>query len=287
MRKLPPLKALRAFEVAAKCTSFTEAAHKLCVTNGAISHQIRTLEDWLGHSLFIRCNGGTKLTETGCYLQNVCTEFFSNIESACASIAKSSDKNLIKVGCSGSFLAHLLIPNLALFEKDFPDINLELTVTHGIDDLLNNKIDALIINSPPTKTVNIHAKMISSDVIGPVCSPAFLSIHKTQDIQLGHLLHTLSRHSAWEEWSYISGIPVDQNHGRKYASLMYTLEAAKNGLGLAIAPELLIKKDLYEKNLVAPFGFHNTGSAIYFCSKNHHTKSELASTLCDWLIDVA
>ncbi len=287
MRKLPPLNALRAFEVASRCTSFTEAAHILCVTSGAISHQIRTLEDWLEYSLFIRCNGGIKLTETGYYLKNVCTEIFSNIESACANISKGCDERLIKVGCSGSFLAHLLIPNLELFEKKFPDIHLELTVTQRFDDLLNNKIDALIINSPPTKTDEINTDMIASDVIGPVCSPTILSTYKTQDSQLGQLLHTLSRPSAWEEWSYISGITVNPNDGRKFTSLTYTLEAARNGLGLAIAPEWLIRNDLCEEKLVAPFGFHNSGGAIYFCSKNHHTKSQQISTLCDCLISVA
>ncbi|MDD3576467.1 MAG: LysR substrate-binding domain-containing protein [Halothiobacillus sp.] len=277
MRKLPPLNALRIFETTARFDSFTSAAKVLCITPGAVSHQIKSLEEWLGQPLFIRNRDGIQLTETGRGLQNISSEVFSTLEISIQAMCSNDHAQQVRIGCSGSFLGYWLIPILERFERDWPSIKLDLCVSDGIEDLLVHKIDVLIVIGRKPPALNINAQMLVHDVIGPVCAPSYS--HSLQD----NLLHTSSRPSAWTEWADRAGVTIEIGIGRTFDSLSHTLEAARSGLGYAIAPELLIRRDLERGTLVAPMGFVKTEGSIYLCTLSSQEHADSVEKLKNWL----
>jgi len=283
MRKLPPLKALLMFETAANFTSFTEAANTLCVTHGAVSHQMRALEQWFGQALFERHKGGVRLTEAGAQLRVICRDAFSPLEGACGNLRRAPAAECVKVGCSGSFLGHWLIPGLERFELDHPEIALELRMTDVFADLVRRKVDVMITMDPPPNAPDIDIARLAHDEIGPVCAASWSALPPSAEKLQECLLHTASRPDAWQEWAVAAGVAIAPERGRKFDNLTLTLEAAKNGLGYAIAPELLIRRELGDGSLRAPLGFVKTGGSVYFCVRRGQETSASIRGLYDWL----
>lgn len=283
MRRLPPLRALQVFEIAAGCDSFTKAAEELCVTHGAVSHQIRTLEAWLDEELFVRQTDGIHLTETGMALRGVCIEVFGTLEAECQRIRHGDADGLVRVGCSGSFIGHWLIPCLERFEQTHPEIALDLRVADDLAALTLRNVDVMIVGGPVPRLAGIAAISLAHDIIGPVCAANWTPQPRSgRDLQ-GALLHTTSRPLAWQDWAHAANETLALEGGRRFDSLTLTLEAARQGLGFAIAPQLLVRRKLETGVLRAPFGFHDTGAAIYFCTRAGGDPSVPVRCLLDWL----
>lgn len=283
MRKLPPLRALQVFEVAAGYDSFTKAAEALCVTHGAVSHQIRALETWLDEDLFTRQADGIRLTEAGAALQAVCIKVFGTLESECQRIRHRDADRRVRVGCSGSFIGNWLIPSLERFEQLHPEVTLDLRVADDLAALAARSVDVMIVGGPAPSSVDVVAVHLAHDVIGPVCAANWTQQALCgRDLQ-GALLHTTSRPLAWQEWARAASEPLVLEGGRRFDSLTLTLEAARRGLGFAIAPELLVRRDLASGALQAPFGFCATGAAIYFCTRAGGDVPSPIRCLLDWL----
>lgn len=283
MRRLPPVRALQVFETAAGFDSFTRAAEALCVTHGAVSHQIRSLEAWLDEELFIRHSDGIGLTDAGIALQAVCSEAFGSLEAVCRRIRDRELGGRLRVGCSGSFIGSWLIPCVEHFEKNNPEVKLELCVADDLTALLARRVDAVITVGPQPRFKEIAATFLAHDVIGPVCSKSLATRICRGDDLRGPFLHTKSRPQAWLDWSRIADTRVAAEENRHFDTLTMTLEAARCGLGFAIAPELLVRRELETGALQAPFGFHDTGAAIYFCTRADATDSQPVHCLLNWL----
>lgn len=282
MRRLPPLNALRVFEAAARRASFSATAEALCVTHSAVSHQIALLEQWLGCELFVRYSSGIRLSAAGQALLQVVGEALATLEAGCATIAAEAQGVELVLGAPGSFLANWLIPRLARFEIAHPDIRLRLQTCSGEEDLLRGKIDALIA-SCRTAPRGIAMTALFDEQIGPVCAPGG-SLSKVGDLAGQTLLHTASRLQAWPEWAQAQGLDAAGfTRGRQFDHLALMLEAAAAGIGLAIAPALLVERELAQGRLVAPLGFASSGASFSLCLPSSRRAEKPLMLLRDWL----
>jgi DNA-binding transcriptional LysR family regulator len=289
MRRLPPLNALRAFEAAARCLSFSAAAEALCVTHSAVSHQMRQLEDWLGRELFIRHAGGVRLTGAGQSLLQAAGQAFSVLEACCTEIREKHAVDEIVLGAPGSFLANWLIPRLERFEAAFPHLRIRLQTSNTPDELQKQRVDALVCIGRPPWPRQLVATPLFAETIGPVCAPDRASaIRQPGDLAGQTLLHTTSRPQAWAEWAAVHALDAASfTEGRQFDHLPLLLEAAAAGLGVAIAPALLVEREIAQGRIVAPLGFIACGSLFAFCVGAARVRDTGLVHLRDWLLDEA
>ena len=267
-RDLPPLNALRAFEATARLNSVSQAAEQLHVTHGAVSRQLKVLEEHLGVSLFSKDGRGLKLTDAGVRLRDASGEAFDRLRSICAELSRGSADAPFVLGCSGSLLARWFIPRLGRLNSDLPDLRLHLSAGEGDLDPRRPGLDALLVFAEPPWPADMQVFELASERIGPVMSPRFarfkaLSQAPAEALQGEPLLQTLSRLQAWPSWAKQNGIDPDAlRYGQGFEHLYYLLEAAVAGLGVAIAPEPLVADDLKAGRLAAPWGFSETPAQL-------------------------
>ncbi|MBB4199549.1 transcriptional regulator [Rhodoblastus sphagnicola] len=288
MRRLPPLNALRVFDAAARCLNFSAAAAELCVTHSAVSHQMRQLEAFLGCALFVRHAGGVRLTAAGERLRVASFLAFDQLERCCAEISAGDDATELTLGAPGSFLANWLIPRLAGFEVAQPDISLHLRTCGDLEALEKRRVDALILSGRDWPRV-ISAHSLFEDAVGPVCVQALADgLRQPADLAGRPLLHTKSHPEAWPIWAATLGLPAAGfDAGRRFDHLALMLEAAASGLGVGIAPALLVAREIESGRLVAPFGFAPCGASFAFCTLRTRAAEPGLRALRQWLEDEA
>ena len=267
-RDLPPLNALRAFESTARLGSVSLAADHLNVTHGAVSRQLKVLEEHLGVSLFVKEGRGLKLTDAGIRLRDASSEAFERLRNVCAEITQSHDNAPFVLGCSGSLLARWFIPRLGRLNADLPDLRLHLSAGEGDLDPRRPGLDALLVFAEPPWPADMQVYELANERIGPVISPRFaryeqLRMAPASALLEEPLLHTTSRPQAWPSWAQQNALePGDLKYGQGFEHLYYLLEAAVAGLGVAIAPEPLVAEDLKAGRLAAPWGFRETPAQL-------------------------
>ncbi|MGC5701627.1 LysR family transcriptional regulator [Pseudomonas sp. NFXW11] len=263
-RDLPPLNALRAFEATARLNSVSQAAEQLHVTHGAVSRQLKVLEEHLGLSLFIKDGRGLKLTDAGVRLRDASSEAFERLRDVCAELTQGSADAPFVLGCSGSLLARWLIPRLGRLNAELPDLRLHLSAAEGDQDPRRPGLDALLVFAEPPWPADMQVHELASERIGPVLSPRYAGYSRlcaapAAALLQEPLLHTTSRPQAWPSWARHNGInAAGLKYGQGFEHLYYLLEAAVAGLGVAIAPQPLVAEDLQAGRLVAPWGFSDT-----------------------------
>ena len=267
-RDLPPLNALRAFEATARLGSVSLAADHLNVTHGAVSRQLKVLEEHLAVSLFVKEGRGLKLTDAGIRLRDASSEAFERLRNVCAEITQSHDNAPFVLGCSGSLLARWFIPRLGRLNADLPDLRLHLSAGEGDLDPRRPGLDALLVFAEPPWPADMQVYELASERIGPVISPRFaryeqLRMAPASALLEEPLLHTTSRPQAWPSWAQQNALePGDLKYGQGFEHLYYLLEAAVAGLGVAIAPEPLVAEELKAGRLAAPWGFRETPAQL-------------------------
>ena len=267
-RDLPPLNALRAFEATARLGSVSQAAEQLNVTHGAVSRQLKVLEEHLGVSLFVKEGRGLKLTDAGIRLRDTSSEAFDRLRNLCAELTKGQVDAPFVLGCSGSLLARWFIPRLGRLNADLPDLRLHLSAGEGDLDPRRPGLDALLVFAEPPWPADMQVYELASERIGPVVSPRYARYEQLRQAPAGvlggePLLHTTSRPQAWPSWAQQNAIePKELKYGQGFEHLYYMLEAAVAGLGVAIAPEPLVAQDLKAGRLVAPWGFKQTPAQL-------------------------
>lgn len=265
---LPPLNALRAFEATARLNSVSQAADQLHVTHGAVSRQLKVLEEHLGVSLFIKDGRGLKLTDAGVRLRDASAEAFDRLRSVCAELTQSTADAPFVLGCSGSLLARWFIPRLGRLNADLPDLRLHLSAGEGDLDPRRPGLDALLLFAEPPWPADMQVYELAAERIGPVMSPLCSGYRKLQAAPAAELLdepllHTTSRPQAWPSWAQQNDLDARAlKLGQGFEHLYYLLEAAVAGLGVAIAPEPLVTEDLKAGRLVAPWGFCETPAQL-------------------------
>ncbi len=265
---LPPLNALRAFEAAARLNSVSHAASELHVTHGAVSRQVRSLEEHLGVALFSKEGRGLKLTDAGIRLRDVSAELFNRLRSTCAELQQGQADAPFVLACPGSLLARWFIPRLDRLNRELPELRLQLSASEGELDPRRSGVDATLWFAEPPWPADMQVFELAAERIGPVLSPRyahFAVLHQAPTAALlgEPLLHTSSRPQAWPSWAASNGLDASAlKLGQGFEHLYYLLEAAAAGLGVAIAPQQLVADDLAGGRLVAPWGFVETSARL-------------------------
>ncbi|WP_375312430.1 transcriptional regulator GcvA [Bradyrhizobium sp. A5] len=257
--RLPSLNGLRAFEAAARHLSFTLAASELNVTQTAISHQIRRLEEELGIRLFIRQNRALALTpEARDYLPGV-RAAFNDLRLATDRLLRKDDDKVLTVSTLASLAAKWLLPRLTDFQEQHPGIDVRITTSTSLVDFQRDNVDAAI-RYGRGQWPGLRADWLMADELFPVCSPSLLRgdkpLRKPEDLRGYPLLHTSNANSDdWRLWLTAAGLPVDiaRQPGITFDMIFMTIQAAIDGIGVAMGRTSYVQDDIAKGRLVVPF----------------------------------
>ncbi|WP_099117034.1 transcriptional regulator GcvA [Xenorhabdus ishibashii] len=256
-KRLPPLNALRVFDAAARHLSFTKAAEELFVTQAAVSHQMKSLEDFLGLKLFRRRNRSILLTEDGQSYYLDIKEIFTAINDATRKLQARSAKGALTVSLSPSFAIQWLVPRLSGFNQSFPGIDVRIQAIDREEDKLADDVDIAIFygrgNWPGLRTDRLYPEYLL-----PVCSPALLTgdrpLRTPEDLANHTLLHDSSRRD-WQ--AYVRQLDMQQQinvqQGPIFSHSAMVIQAAVHGQGVALANNVMAQNEIDAGRLVCPF----------------------------------
>ena len=253
---LPQLNALRSFDAAARHGSFTRAADALCVTQGAVSHQVKALEIELGVKLFIREHHGLVITEAGREYLSVVRDAFDRIALGTERLVSRQRSGALAVSTSPDFAAKWLVNRLGRFADAHPEIDLRVSATMHHVDFAREDVD-LAIRHGNGDWPGLDAVNLSGEELFPVCSPALLKsrrgIHSPEDVLQFPLLHLDDRRD-WSRWLEVAGAAGEGLlHGPILNHASMLIDAAINGQGIALARTTLVAADLIDGRLIRPF----------------------------------
>lgn len=255
-RRLPPLNALKAFEAAARHLSFTRAADELFVTQAAVSHQIKALEDFLSLKLFIRRNRTLLLTEEGQAYFLELKDIFKSLQDATERLLARGSKGAITVATPPSFASQWLVPRISQFSQLFPDIDVRIKAIDFDEGFLTDDIDVAIYYGRG-RWNGIQADKLHTEFLTPLCSPSLFQgakpLKTLADLKHHVLLHDSSR-AMWKMWLQHFGVPgVNVNQGPVFSHSMMVMQAAALGQGIALGNSVLAKPELDAGRLIMPF----------------------------------
>jgi len=274
-RSLPNLTALRAFEAFARRGRMTLAADELCVTHGAVSRQIRSLEEALG----------LQLTEAGAKLAAALSGAFDQVEGVLGELRSDAHVEL-HLSCVGTLAIRWLIPRLPAFHALHPTVRVRVTESYAPVDFARDRFDAAIRVAETAPVAGAEALVLLENFHGPVVAPALVGDGPTGIEGLTRLT-TGTRQTAWAEWESHAGItlpaPPDT---QEFEHIFYTLEAAAAGLGVGLSPWVYVAADVAAGRLAAPLGFARTPSRFWFLTPAGAPKPPVAA-FRDWLVEEA
>lgn len=289
---------LQVFACAARHLSFTRCADELHVTPGAISQQMRQLEERLGFALFHRVGRGLELTAEGQRLAIVANEVHSRIDDELRLLHSGRIGGVFKLRCIPSFLSKWLMPRLPQLERAFPDIQLRIIAEDSSGSLRDDDFD-LAIDLNDGSYPGLMTTSLLEEELFPVCSPALQAGKPPLDTpsQLVHypLLHDIT---AWRgsyeyaEWEFylnaIGASGIDVRRGHTFNRNHLTIEAAIMGMGVAIARKALITNELEEGSLIIPFGHPIAARKKYvLVYREGALQTPARRAVHDWLVEQA
>ncbi len=256
-RRMPPLNPLRAFEVAARHLNFTSAAEELCVTQGAVSRSVKTLEDFLGQALFERTGHGLALTEESEALAHKLSSAFASMAEAADEFRGIQASPVLTVRTYTSFLIGFLIPLLPEFQIRHPEIHVRLISASDHADLVRDNSDVRI-RFGRGKWKNVETTLLFRDAVRPVCSPSLLDPTKRPypvDILRDHaLLHQEWRRADWPGWlAMIGSENLKPRENLVFDELSVVYQAAISGAGLVMAQKAYFQQEIADGRLFEPF----------------------------------
>jgi LysR family transcriptional regulator, glycine cleavage system transcriptional activator len=286
-RRLPPLSALRAFEAAGRNLSIARAAEELSVTPGAISRQIRALEDYLGVPLFERNHREVKLTAASSAYVSSLTEVFDDAERATRRMVRAHRRETLHVYSSITFTLRWLVPHLASFRAKYPDQEIQLTAAlPSALDFDDGDVDVAIQSITPPPEMISH-RLIEVEFV-PVCSAKLLAesgpLTTVADLGRMTLLSSVARGRDWENWLAAAGYPgLQPHHSISFENSILAYQAALEGIGVAIGRRFLIADDLASGRLVAPLDFVlRDGSAFHIVYSPKAASNPQVIQFRDW-----
>jgi LysR family transcriptional regulator, glycine cleavage system transcriptional activator len=291
MRRLPPLNALRVFEVAARSGSYAGAATELGLTHGAVSRQISSLEKWMGQRLFMRAGRRMIATAVGRAFAAEVSLSFDRVTAAAAACGRPGARRIIRVSAPTSFAMRWLIPHLITFHADNPDIEVAVTTVSTVNDELRSGFDiAIRRGSAQTNAWPQHsASHILEDVDTLIMSPALFSqrpIRQPADVADHLLLASETRAGDWTDWLDVAGLSHLVGHRRQvFDHFFVTYQAVVDGIGIGVGPLPMLAADVAAGRIVTPLpdiAVHRTGyvALVPFDAD----KTSPLKTFIDWLI---
>jgi LysR family glycine cleavage system transcriptional activator len=269
--------------------SFTRAAQELGVTHGAISHQVRGLEAYLGFALFRRLPRRLVLTEAGEALFTQVRTAFDLLEMTTVQVVAAYTKRPLVVSCIATFSMRWLMPRLHHFKTRHPDIDVHLCAPDSPVEFPRDDITVSIRTGRSDWPADIVQEAFLDEAFGPVCSPDLMQrcpLVRPEDLRSHTLLHTDTRKHAWHDWLCLTGVTgVDPTAGQRFETFYFLLQAAVSGFGVAIGPHPLVADDIAAGRLVAPFGFVPNGLSMYVSYPKARATDPQVVAFRDWLLE--
>lgn len=288
-RKLPPLNSLRAFESAARLVSFTKAAEELSVTQSAVSHQVKALEDWAGIPLFRRDGRQMALTEAAAKYLPAVTIALDQIALASRKLqAVDPGQGWLTVAMMPSFAGKWLVPRLADFRTRHPGVDVWIATFEAQTGALAPDVDVAIRYGKGDWPGLASMKVLTEELF-PVCAPRIAQDLKApEDLARQTLLHDEMRED-WGMWLAKAGVAtVDAQRGPGFDDSGLLIQAAIEGLGVALGRSVLVRGDLDAGRLVRPFATALPAeSAFYFVYPPERENEPKIKAFRDWLIETA
>lgn len=288
-RRLPPLNAIRAFEAAARLGSVRQAAEELFVTPSAVSHQLKSLEGFLGVELFRRSGRQIGLTAAGERYRTSVTHALDEVELATRRVMAPPDGAVVTVSVAPSFLTRWLVPRVRDFQDQYPDIELRLSANSGPIDFARSDID-MAIYFGEGEWPGVEAFFLQQVVLVPVCSPGFLEdreIDSLRTLSAQTLIDVSTRPDEWDE--FLSGFGIERpTQGKRlgFSSTSLAVGAAMEDLGVALADRSLIAREVKYGQLLIPLDLQMPTRQGFFMV--YQTGRELSTGMrCffDWVMN--
>lgn len=256
-KRLPPLNALRVFDSAARHLSFTKAAEELFVTQAAVSHQIKTLEEFLGLKLFRRRNRSLLLTEEGQSYYLDIKEIFSSINEATRKLLARSAKGALTVSLSPSFAIQWLVPRLSGFNQAYPGIDVRIQAVDREEDKLADDVDVAIFYGRGNWT-GLRTDRLYAEYLIPVCAPSLLTGEKPLKTLSDLIYHTLLHDTSRRDWqAYVRQLEIQNQinvqQGPIFSHSSMVIQAAVHGQGVALVNNVMARSEIESGRLVRPF----------------------------------
>ena len=290
-RRLPPLNSLKVFEAAARHLSFTRAAEELFVTQAAVSHQIKALEEFLGLKLFRRRNRSLLLTEEGQGYFSDIKDIFGSIAEATDKLLERTEKGALTISLPPSFAIQWLVPRLSDFNQKEPDIDVRIKAVDLDEGSLTDDVDVAIYYGRG-HWPGLRTDLLYQEYLIPLCSPNLLlgskPLEKLADLANHTLLHDTSRHY-WKQFAKDHGLEsVNVNHGPIFSHTTMVLQAAIHGQGIALGNNVLAKPEMDAGRLIAPFDeILMTPNAFYVVCDEKQADMGRIATFRDWMLKTA
>ncbi len=290
IRRLPPLNALRSFEAAARHGSFNKAADELYVTPSAVSHQVKTLEDFLGARLFLREKRRVSLTSAGeRYLASVQLAL-DEIDNATKRLMASPNTVAVTISVAPAFLTRWLVPRIGQFQAEYPDVELRLSAAYGPIDFDHTDID-MGVNFGRGDWRDLECAHLLNSRLVPVCSPALLNgdkpLNTPGDLKRHTLLRVASRPDEWPRMLRQANVSsTDIGRMMTFSSTSLAMSAAIEGVGIALADEKLVEREVLYGLLAKPFDLVlDSGTAFYLVYPRGRQLSYGMKAFNDWVIE--
>lgn len=262
MRRLPPLHALRVFEVAARAGSHAAAAAELGLTHGAVSRQVAALEAWFGQRLFVRVGRGVVPTPAARAFAEAVSLTFDRLDAAAEICGRPLAQRTLRVSTPTTFAMRWLIPRLDSFHAARPEAEVVVTTTTTLHNALRGGFDLAVRREPRIGAGAHHswgayrAVPFLAEANTLVVSPSLLAerpLHAPPDLAGGTLLTSETRPGDWDDWLAAAGLPWGRSNRRTFDHYFVALQATADGLGYGVGPLPVLSLDLAAGRLVAPF----------------------------------
>lgn len=277
-----PLNALRAFEAAARHQNLTRAARELCVSQAALSHQIRGLEQRLGVQLFHRLPRGVALTDEGAALHPVLHEAFERIGLSLARFTGGPAREVLTVGVVGTFATGWLLPRLPAFEASHPDIELRLQTHNNRIDLAGEGLDLAIRFGDGDWQGQVCTALLHAP-FSALCAPALAKRLVTPQALAQVTLLRSYRSEEWPRWLQAAGVGALQARGPVFDSSLALAAAAAGGAGVALLPLPMFEQELGEGRLQQPFATTVALGGYWLTRLRSRAEREPARRFRQWL----
>ena len=292
-RRLPPLTAVRAFEAAARHGGFQRAGEELHVSAGAVAHQIKQLESWLGVVLFQRLARGVVLTAAGRSYADSLRPLLNSLADVSEALRRHGDERVVTVTSVPSLVARWLMPRLGDLRERHPDIDLRVLASIHTVDFLRDGVDVAIrLGTGPYP--GLKAELLMEQWFCAVCSPAFRDAHNIEtpaDLLHLPLLHDeaearIAEEVNWSRWLQECGVSYNGGTGSSFSHTYLTMEAAASGQGVALAPEMLIASELRSGRLVRLFSHRSLSPYRYYLLRSPEADTRRSvQAFCNWIRD--
>ena len=294
--RLPPLPAVRAFEAAARLGGFQNAAAELHVTAGAVAHQVKLLEGWLGVALFQRLPRGVALTRAGEQYARALRPLLDGIAEASETVKRQGDERVVTVTSVPSLVTRWLMPRLGRLREQHPEVDMRVLASLHPVDFLREGVD-VAIRLGPGPYPGMKADPLMEEWFAPVCSPAFKAaageLRTPADLLRQPLLHDeldmrIPDEIIWPRWFKAFGIQYNGPMQPSFSHTYLTLEAAAAGQGIALGAEPFMAEDLKSGRLVYALPERVRGPYRFWLLRLPEAEARPAvKAFCDWILSEA